>query len=117
MTREFIRLHEFEKRCKQVGLTEDNIRDIELTILSNPNIGVLMTGSGGVRKFRESLEKSSKGKSSGSRVIYVDFAYYEKTFLLTIVLKNESDNLTQSEKNELRKLVKILENELKKRGK
>ena len=63
MTREFIRLHEFEKRCKQAGLTEDNIRDIELTILSNPNIGVLMTGSGGVRKFRESLEKSSKGKS------------------------------------------------------
>jgi len=54
-----------------------------------------------------------KGKSGGARVIYVDFAFYEKVYFLTAYAKGEQDNLTQAERNELKDIVKILELEAK----
>ena len=57
----------------------------------------------------------NRGKSSSVRVIYVDFLIYEKLYLLTAYPKNEKDNLTKAERNELKKLVEILEAELDRR--
>lgn len=53
-----------------------------------------------------------KGKSGGIRVIYVDFEIYEKIYLLTAYTKNEKDNLSNEERNEIRKLITVLENQL-----
>ena len=55
----------------------------------------------------------NRGKRGSVRVIYVDFAIREKLYLLTAYQKNEKDNLTKGERNELKKLVEILEHELK----
>jgi len=114
MTREFIRLSEFEKQCKKVGLCEDEVRDVELALLANPVIGDLMVGTGGIRKTRIPLP--NRGKSGGARVIYIDFASYQKTYLITLYGKSDTENLSQSEKNELRALVNILKSELIKRS-
>jgi len=111
MTRTFVRLPEFEKQCKSIGLDEDDIIDIENALLDNPVIGNLMRGTGGLRKFRIALP--GRGKSGGARVVYIDFTYYEKIYLITAFAKSELDNLSQAERNELKKLVKILESELK----
>lgn len=46
------------------------------------------------------------------RVIYVDFEIHEKLYLLTAYPKSEKDNLTKAERNELKKLVEVLEGEL-----
>lgn len=46
------------------------------------------------------------------RVIYVDFAFYEKIYLLTVLAKSETENLTKAERNELKALVGKLESEL-----
>lgn len=53
-----------------------------------------------------------RGKSGSVRVIYVDFQVYEKIFLITAYSKNEKDNLTDSERNELKQLITILEQQL-----
>lgn len=53
-----------------------------------------------------------RGKSGGVRVIYVDFEVYEKIYLLTAYTKNEKDNLTKDEQNEIKKLISILEQQL-----
>ena len=53
------------------------------------------------------------GKSGSVRVIYVDFEVYEKIFLLTAYAKNEKDNLSDAECNELKQLIKVLEDQLK----
>ena len=53
-----------------------------------------------------------KGKSGGIRVIYIDFEIYEKIYLLTAYTKNEKENLTKEECNEIRKLISILESQL-----
>ena len=69
-----------------------------------------MRGTGGVRKMRFAFEH--RGKSGGVRVIYVDFEVYEKIYLLTAYTKNEKDNLTKDEQNEIKKLISILEQQL-----
>ena len=107
-----MRLPEFERQCKRLKLTEDDIKDIEITLLSDPSIGDIIVGTGGVRKFRESLDYTNKGKRSGLRVIYIDFSFYEKIYLLTIYKKVETKSLSKAERNELKELVRILELEL-----
>ena len=68
-----------------------------------------MEGTGGIRKVRFPLE--NKGKSGSVRVCYTDFEEYEVTYLITAFTKNDKDNLTQDEKNVLKKLVKALKQE------
>lgn len=115
MIREFIRLPEFEKQCKNIGLNEDDIREIENTLMFDTNAGDVIQSTGGLRKLRIAL--SNRGKSGGARVIYINFAYYEKIYFITVYAKNEMENLSQSERNELKQLVKILESELRKKEK
>jgi len=114
MIREFVRLPEFEKQCKHIGLIENDIKEIETALLLDPAIGDIMQGTGGIRKFRIALQ--NRGKSGGARVIYVDFIHYEKIYLVTVYAKSEMENLSQAERNELKALVKILETELRKKG-
>jgi len=73
---------------------------------SNPKTGVLIQGTGGIRKLR--WASKGKGKSGGSRVIYYFYNETIPLFLLTIFGKNEKINLTKAERNELAKSVKEL---------
>ena len=96
---------------KDTGLNHDGEIDIEQEILSNPSIGKVMKGTGGVRKFRKSLPNT--GKSGGVRIVYVDFPRYGKVYLVELFSKNEKENLTKEERNDLKKLVALLEIEAK----
>lgn len=114
MTREFVRLPEFERQCKQIGLGEEDIMAIENTLLANPTAGDVIQGTGGIRKLRIALP--NRGKSGGARVIYIDFAHYEKIYFITAYAKSDTENLTQAERNELKVLVNHLESEIRKKG-
>ena len=46
-------------------------------------------------------------------MVYVDFAVYEKIYLVTAYSKNEKDNLTQAERNNIKKMIEALEQGLK----
>lgn len=112
MTRVFVELPSFRSDWKSMGLTSADLLRLQEELLTNPAVGKVMQGTGGVRKMRFSFE--NRGKSGSLRVIYVDFEVWKKVFLLTAYPKNEKDNLTKAERNELKKLVGILENELDK---
>ena len=114
MDREFVRLPEFEKQCKRIGLTEDDVKEIEWELLVNPAVGDVMEGTGGIRKFRFALP--NVGKSGGVRIVYIDFIFCEKIYLITAFAKSETDNLSKAERNELKLAVKLLEVELRKKG-
>ena len=111
MTRSFYELPLFRSKWKSLGLTDDDLRRLQEQILADPKIGDVMQGTGGVRKMRFAFEH--RGKSGSIRVIYIDFEVYEKIFLITAYPKNEKDNLTKSECNEIRQLIGILEEQLK----
>lgn len=115
MTRLFVELPSFRAEWKAMGLTDSDLRRLQEELLANPTIGAVMKGTGGVRKMRFSFEH--RGKSGSVRVIYIDFEIREKLYLLTAYPKSEKDNLSKAERNELKKLVEILETELEKNDK
>lgn len=110
MTRSFIELPLFRSKWKTLGLDDFDLRRLQIALLEDPKIGAVMQGTGGVRKMRFAFEH--RGKSGSVRVIYVDFEVYEKIYLLTAYTKNEQDNLTKEERNDIRKLITVLENQL-----
>lgn len=71
-----------------------------------------MEGTGGIRKVRFPMKE--KGKSGSIRVCYTDFAEYEVIYLITAFEKKDQENLTDDEKNVLKKLVKALKEEASK---
>lgn len=111
MTRTFVELPLFRSKWKLLGLDDDDLKRLQEEMLLDPKIGAVMQGTGGVRKMRFAFEH--RGKSGSVRIIYVDFDVYEKIYLLTAYPKNEKDNLSKSERDELRELIKVLEDQLK----
>ena len=87
--------------------TADEI-NIEVTILKNPEIGVVIKGASGVRKLRYALIKSHKGKSGGFRVFYLYIPESERVIFLALLNKKESENLSDSELHLLNQKVSRL---------
>ena len=110
MTRLFVELPSFRSDWRSLGLADGDLRRLQEELLANPQAGRVMQGTGGIRKIRFAYE--GRGKSGSIRVIYVDFPIYGKLYLLTAYSKNEAENLTKAERNELKRLVETLEREL-----
>ena len=106
MTRTFIEVPLFTKRWSEIGLADDDLIQLQIMLLKDPESGPVIEGTGGIRKVRFPLE--NRGKSGSVRVCYTDFADYEVTYLITAFTKKEQENLTDDEKKVLRKLVKSL---------
>jgi len=109
LIRSFIEVPLFSKRWAEIGLGDDELLALQMMLLKDPTSGPVMEGTGGIRKVRFPLE--NKGKSGSVRVCYTDFEEYEVTYLITAFTKDEQENLTKSEKNVLKKLVKALKEE------
>lgn len=113
MTREFVILPSFEMKWKNLGLNDDDLARLESELISNPKIGPVMRGTGGVRKMRFAFE--GRGKSGSLRVIYVDFEVYEKLYLVDVFQKSEQENLSDEERNNMKQIVKLIELSLEKK--
>ena len=71
----------------------------------NPTAGDLIRGTGGVRKLRWGLE--GRGKR-GARVIYFYHSADIPLFALTAYAKNERADLSEKDRNDFRRLTKLL---------
>jgi len=84
-------------------LTSAEIRDLITMLARDPECGVVMKGTGGIRKVR--VGAKGKGKSGGARVIYYYYNESLPVFLFTVFAKGVKDNLTKDERNQLAKAV------------
>jgi len=106
MTRRFVELCSFQKAWDDIGLTDDDLFELETKLLINPRAGVIIKGSGGARKIR--FEAQGKGQRGGARVIYVDVVIGETVYLLYAYPKSAKDDLSQQEIGNIRKAIIIL---------
>jgi len=79
----------------------DDFNTFKSVLAENPDMGAMITGTGGVRKTR--LKSASKGKSGGFRVCY----YFHdvgtgEIYLIDLYAKNEKEDLTPDEKKYLK---------------
>ena len=108
--REFIQTNVFTREWEELGFTDTDLRRLENELLQNPKVGKVIRGTGRMRKMRFAFK--GRGKSGSTRVCYVDFEIKETIFLLAVFAKNELENLSQSERNILKKQIDILESNL-----
>lgn len=81
-------------------------QDVVSYLSAHPKSGDLIEGTGGIRKLR--WGRGGRGKSGGVRVIYYYHSEMMPLYLLTLFAKNEQDNLSKAERNDLAKFVDIL---------
>lgn len=110
-TKVFVETKEFQKNWKQLGFNEDDLRLLEYELIQNPKIGAVIKGTGKLRKMRFSFE--NRGKSSSVRICYVDYETYSQIYLITVYAKNEKDTLSKEECTAIRKLISMIEINLK----
>jgi hypothetical protein len=95
-TRPFI---EDAARCMQDDEREEFIGHIART----PTAGVVIPGTGGVRKIR--WKAGGKGKRGGVRVIYYYHSESIPLFLLTAYAKSRQSDLSPAERTAMRRIV------------
>lgn len=98
-------LPEFIRRAERL-LGPAERQALVLHLAERPKSGVLLQGTGGIRKLRWAREGS--GKSGGVRVIYYFHSEHMPLYVLTVFGKGEKANLSKAERNELASLVKLL---------
>ena len=106
MKRTFIETKYFTAKWKELGFTEEDLRRLQEELLENPKVGDVMRGTGGLRKMR--FAYNNRGKSGSARVCYLDIEVREEIHLLDVFAKNEKENLSKAERNDIRKLVDFI---------
>ncbi|MDP3775506.1 MAG: type II toxin-antitoxin system RelE/ParE family toxin [Gemmatimonadales bacterium] len=106
---EFIYTPLFEASAK--GLLDDEaMRQLETTLLRDPQQGDVVAGTGGVRKLRAALP--GRGKRGGARVIYLYVTVRGRVYFLLAYAKNRRVDLTPAEKRAVHAMARQLEREV-----
>jgi hypothetical protein len=99
----FIETTIFTRQIQEL-MVDEEYRLMQETLLVRPELGSIIPGSGGVRKVRWSSQ--GRGKRGGSRVIYYWAVNDETLFMLVAYSKSSQENLTQSQIQTLKTMVK-----------
>jgi len=84
-------------------MSDDEYKDLQEALVSRPDRGAIITGSGGLRKVRWKLE--GRGKSGGVRIIYYWMTSDDQLYMLMAYPKSEKENLTDKQVKVLKTLV------------
>lgn len=99
---EFIETSIFAREADRL-LTSEEHQELQNMLLDDPEAGVVIEQTGGLRKVR--FAAGSKGKRGGARVIYYYHHRGPVIFLLLVYAKSRQDDLTAHQKKQLRALV------------
>jgi hypothetical protein len=101
MLRTVVETPDFIRDAADAGLTAEERGRIVALVAAFPTAGVEIPGTGGARKIR--FPGRGKGNSGGYRVIAFPAGSDVPVFLLNVFAKGDKIDLTQAERNELRK--------------
>jgi hypothetical protein len=88
---EFTELPAFE-RHRADYLDDDGFRSLQTLLMSDPEAGDVIEGTGGLRKLRFADARRGKGKCGGLRVIYYWWDAGLQFWLFTIYDKDTADD-------------------------
>lgn len=103
MQRLFIYTRIFDRKLKDLKNHTEVEMQIENALLGNPEIGDLIEGTHGLRKFR--FAYGNRGKSGGIRILYFDLKSVQKIYLIAFFHKNEKENLSKEERNAIGQMI------------
>ena len=86
-------------------LTPEELSGLKTYLAGNPEAGVVVSGTNGVRKLRWGQKSKNVGKRGGVRVIYYYRDLNMPLFLLAVYAKGQQADLTAKKKKELKLLI------------
>ena len=89
----------FPATAKRAGLTAEERDELTDYLAVNRNAGVVIPGTGGLRKMR--WAGKGKGRRGGYRVVYFYFNEGVPLYLLAVYPKNQQVDLTPEQKTRL----------------
>ena len=101
----FIELPAFA-RFREEYLDDEGFRGLQTAMISNPEAGAVIEGTGGLRKLRYGDPRRGKGKRGGLRVIYYWWNGEQQFWLFTLYDKDELKDLSPQEKRALKSMLK-----------
>jgi hypothetical protein len=98
---EFVETPAFTRNLSRY-LNDDEYKDLQTRLATNPELGDLMPGTSGFRKMRWADARRGKGRRGGLRIIYYYFRSDHQIWLMTLYDKDEAADLTAKEKKALK---------------
>ncbi|MCR8922634.1 type II toxin-antitoxin system RelE/ParE family toxin [Dasania sp. GY-MA-18] len=92
----------FTRLIKEL-MSDDEYKNLQEALVSRPNMGDLIKGSGGIRKVRWQLE--GRGKSGGVRVIYYWVVNDDHIRMLYVYPKGKQVSLSKAQVAQLKAIV------------
>ena len=84
-------------------LDDEKFRLLQVALMTSPDAGPVIRGSGGIRKLRWST--AGAGKRGGLRILYYWIPNKDTIYFLNVYRKSELADLTRTELRVLRNLV------------
>ncbi|KZN15131.1 type II toxin-antitoxin system RelE/ParE family toxin [Marinomonas sp. TW1] len=84
-------------------MTDDEYKALQEALVIQPDLGVLIKNSGGLRKVRWSLD--GRGKRGGVRIIYYWMTSQDQVYMLYAFSKNTQENLIDAQIKTLKQIV------------
>ena len=98
----FIETKVFTRQITKL-IPDEEYRELQHELVTNPGAGDIIRHSGGLRKLR--WRSVTKGKRGGLRVIYYWYVSEEEIYMLLAYGKGEKDDLSAKELKILRGIV------------
>ncbi len=86
-------------------LSDESYRELQRTLMENPEMGDVMPGTSGFRKVRWEDARRGKGKRGGLRVVYYHLSADHQIWFFTLYDQDEAADLTPEEKKVLKKAI------------
>jgi len=86
-------------------LSDDEYSTLQNALMENPDMGVLIQGTGGFRKLRWRDKRRGKGKRGGLRIIYYHLEEVRQIWLFTLYGKDEAIDLTIEQKRMMKRAI------------
>ena len=100
----FVETHAFSVLIRDL-LPDDSYRLLQAALTGNPELGVVIPGTRGIRKVR--WTGSGRGKRGGIRVLYYSHPWSRTILFLFVFSKTERDDLSASQKAALRRIIEV----------
>jgi len=104
----FVEIPYFQTKWKSLGLTDDDLRALQLMLTASPQRFPVIAGTGGLRKVRFARVKSSRGKSGSFRIGYVYFEEFGVIGLIAVYAKKDQATIPPSQKPAIKQAIQAL---------
>ena len=104
-----VRTKRYQKDLKRLGMSAEDVSALEQSIASDPTIGSVIPGLGGIRKVR--FRVGNKGKRGGGRAIYFLMVADDVAIMLFAYAKSEQEDITSDQRKAALALLKELQDD------